>query len=98
LHVAAQKGDVDLARTLVEFGADINAQDSEPSSVLDMAVAGGHRPFVAFLLDLNVVESKLQPQNAAKLKEMKRAIHLGKKNASKKSRTGSQASRSGVVI
>tara|TARA_R110002003_G_scaffold251_8_gene17825 strand:+ start:23334 stop:24500 length:1167 start_codon:yes stop_codon:yes gene_type:complete len=98
LHVAAQKGDVDLARTLVEFGADINAQDSEPSSVLDMAVAGGHRPFVAFLLELNVVESQLQPQNAAKLKEMKRAIYLGKKNASKKSRTGGQASRSGAVI
>ncbi|KAH7091341.1 hypothetical protein FB567DRAFT_272383 [Paraphoma chrysanthemicola] len=97
LHVAAQNGDVDLARTLVEFGADINAQDSEPSSVLDMAIAGGRRHFVAFLLDLNVDESKLQPRNAARLKEMKCTINFEKKNASKKSRKGSQASRQLVI-
>ncbi|KAF2028226.1 hypothetical protein EK21DRAFT_90786 [Setomelanomma holmii] len=97
LHVAAQKGDVVLARTLVEFGGDIDAQDTTPSSVLDMAVSHGHRPFVAFLLDLNVKESNLQPENAKRLKEMKRAIHLQKKTDAMNGRNGTEISQTGVV-
>jgi hypothetical protein len=82
LHVAAQRGDVDLAQVLVTFGADINAQDSEPSSVLDLAVAGRHRSFVSFLVDQGVNEGALLPENMTRFSEMKRTIRFEKKNRS----------------
>jgi hypothetical protein len=98
LHVAAQRGDVDLAQILVTFGADINAQDSEPSSVLDLAVAGRHRSFVSFLLDLGVDQSALLPQNTKKLSEMKRTIQFEKKAVQKKNRTLSNNIQSEILM
>lgn len=88
LHVAAQRGDIQLARTLLEFGADINAQDSEPATVLDAAVEKNQRKFVAFLLEQNVDETALQKRNQNRFDEMKRVIefkHAPKKNSRKTS-------------
>ncbi|CBY02427.1 hypothetical protein IAQ61_007017 [Plenodomus lingam] len=78
LHLAAQRGDVQLGLTLLSFGADINAQDSEPASVLDAAVECNQRKFVALLLEHNVDETVLQPRNQARLDEMKRIIEYSK--------------------
>ncbi|KAF1828803.1 hypothetical protein BDW02DRAFT_204203 [Decorospora gaudefroyi] len=87
LHLAARYGDVERAHILLEFGADINAEDSEPASVLDLAIAHKHRDFVALLLDHGVSETKILDHNKDKLREMKRTIDLKKKlknNAPKK--------------
>ncbi|KAF2846156.1 hypothetical protein T440DRAFT_249346 [Plenodomus tracheiphilus IPT5] len=78
LHLAAQRGDVQLARTLLEFGADINACDSEPATVLDAAVEKNQRKFVALLLEENVNEGALQERNRIKFDEMKRVIEFSK--------------------
>ncbi|KAF1959477.1 hypothetical protein CC80DRAFT_502488 [Byssothecium circinans] len=75
LHVAAQRGDVDLGRILIdEYHADINAQDSKPCSVLELAVAGRNRSFVALLLERGVDENVVLTQNKRRFREMKRAI------------------------
>lgn len=97
LHRAAQHGDINLARILVKFGADINALDSEPSSVLDMAVAGRHCSFVAFLLDQGVDQSAVLPCNLAKFKEMKRIIQFERQAVVKKRHTLSQTALSDIV-
>jgi ankyrin repeat protein len=78
LHVAAQHGDVDLAQVLVTFGADVNAQDSELSSVLDMAIERKHRNFVAFLLDHGANDSAVLPSNIEVLGKMQRVIRFEK--------------------
>lgn len=46
LHLAAQRGDTKLAEILLGFGADIDAKDTEPASVLDFAVAFNNNAFV----------------------------------------------------
>lgn len=99
LHIAAQRGNVDLARILVNFGADINAKDSEPASVLDLAVEGKHRHFVAFLLDQGVDENVLLDRNTARFKEMKRAIRFQQqqKTAPKKNRRISHSTQVDVI-
>jgi hypothetical protein len=96
LHIAAQRGDVELASILIDdFEADVNAQDSDPSSVLDLAVANNtHTDFVALLLDRQVRESGLRERNKVKFKEMKGSIHFSKKMASQKQRTGSHSTQS----
>ncbi|KAH8725444.1 hypothetical protein GQ44DRAFT_615939 [Phaeosphaeriaceae sp. PMI808] len=99
LHVAAQFGDVELARILVSFGADIDARDSEPSSVLDMAVASRHRGFVAYLLDEGVDETAVLPRNMAGFKAMKRAIQFENQQAAiKQSRIQRQSTQPGVLM
>lgn len=74
LHLAAQRGDVQLANILLDFGADINAKDSQPSSVLDLAVANKHIDFVAFLLERGVDETLIRVVNTTKFREMKQII------------------------
>jgi Ankyrin repeats (3 copies) len=56
LHLAAQKGDVELGRVLLEFSANIDATDLELRSVLDVAIEcnKGSDTFVRFLLENNV--------------------------------------------
>lgn len=76
LHIAAQRGLVRVARVLVEFGADVNAKDTEPSSVLDHAVANKQRDFVAFLLANHVDETAILERNRFAFAETKSIIGL----------------------
>lgn len=78
LHLAAQRGDTKLAEILLGFGADIDAKDTEPASVLDFAVAFNNNDFVAFLLDHGVDESALLNRNKPKFKEIKRIVNFRK--------------------
>lgn len=88
LHIAAQRGDVELASILIDFGADVNAQDSEPSSVLDLAVANNkHTEFVALLLDRHVNELGIRDCNEVRFKEMKRTIDYDNNIAGQRART-----------
>ena len=101
LHLAAQRGDTKLARILLDFGADVNATDSEPSTILDLAVANNQREFVAFLLDNGVDEAALSIRNLKKFKEMKSIIKFSKsvpKTVPKNGgRRASASTRSGLL-
>jgi ankyrin repeat protein len=50
LHVAADLGDIEKAKILLEFRADINAQTSDGATPLFFAAFGNHRPFCDLLL------------------------------------------------
>ena len=78
LHLAAQRGYVNLARVLVVFGADINAQDTEPASVLDHAVAHNQVDFITVILDMGADESALLERNRNQLEHKKAVIALRK--------------------
>ena len=51
LHFAAQQGDVDSARVLLDAGADVNTPHPEHGSPLIIASASGHEALASFLLD-----------------------------------------------
>jgi ankyrin repeat protein len=51
LHFAAQQGDVESARILLDAGADINSPHPEHGSPLIIAIASGHEALATFLLD-----------------------------------------------
>lgn len=51
LHFAAQQGDVESARILIEGGADVNASTAEDGSPLVVASASGHEKLAMFLLE-----------------------------------------------
>lgn len=76
LHIAAQRGLVQVACVLVEFGADVNAKDTEPSTVLDHAVANKQRDFVAFLLANGVDETAILERNKLAFMETKNILGL----------------------
>ncbi|KAH6864802.1 hypothetical protein BKA58DRAFT_233290 [Alternaria rosae] len=78
LHLAAQRGYVNLARILLVFGADINAQDTEPASVLDHAVAHNQVDFITVILDMGADESALLERNRNQLEHKKAVIALRK--------------------
>ncbi|KAI4947473.1 hypothetical protein J4E91_006827 [Alternaria rosae] len=78
LHLAAQRGYVNLARVLLVFGADINAQDTEPASVLDHAVAHNQVDFITVILDMGADESALLERNRNQLEHKKAVIALRK--------------------
>lgn len=50
LFLACQKGDMALAKMLLDRGADVNLGKTTGSSPLHAAVEGGHRALVEFLL------------------------------------------------
>lgn len=96
LHLAAQRGDVQLAHMLLESSADINAKDSQPCSVLEMAVANNKEDFVFFLLDRDVDESAMSKQNSYKFEEMKDSYELRKETLAKAAKKSRKQSKTGV--
>ena len=50
LHAAAQAGHADAARTLLAFGADVDAPDHYADTPLHVAAAEGHRALVELLV------------------------------------------------
>ena len=85
---AAQLGDLRLARTLVEYSADINARDSQPCSVLDHALAQNRESFVAFLIQQGVDQRNVSKQYRDRLEEIKEAIEYRKKKVAKQKGKG----------
>ncbi|KAF2004168.1 hypothetical protein P154DRAFT_67518 [Amniculicola lignicola CBS 123094] len=79
LHHAAQRGDVELAKVLQQFGADLNARDSQPSSILDLAVQHNQLTFVYWLLQNGVNESGISKSNRERFGEIKATIALKRK-------------------
>uniref|UniRef100_T1IHG8 Uncharacterized protein n=1 Tax=Strigamia maritima TaxID=126957 RepID=T1IHG8_STRMM len=50
LHLAARKHDLDILRMLVEFGAQVDAQNNDGQTVMHLAAADGDDPLMRFLL------------------------------------------------
>jgi ankyrin repeat protein/L-ascorbate metabolism protein UlaG (beta-lactamase superfamily) len=50
LHTAAEQGNVEMARLLLDAGADIDGYDSDESTPLDVAALRRHREMVSFLI------------------------------------------------
>ncbi|ORX91011.1 hypothetical protein BCR34DRAFT_501676, partial [Clohesyomyces aquaticus] len=97
LHWAAQRGDVQLAKILLQFNAEINAQDSQHYSVLDHAVKHNQDDFVEFLLDHNVNDMGLSKQYRDRFEEMKEAFELRKYEAQKRKKKERKRSRTSVL-
>lgn len=51
LHFAAQAGDIECARLLLEAGADIDAPLKEWGTALNITIASGHEDFALFLVE-----------------------------------------------
>jgi ankyrin repeat protein len=51
LYFAAQQGDIESERILLEAGADIDAPHPELGSALNVSLASGHEDFALFLID-----------------------------------------------
>ncbi|KAF2867313.1 hypothetical protein BDV95DRAFT_610727 [Massariosphaeria phaeospora] len=83
LHFAAQRGDVQLASTLLEFSANVNAKDSQNRSVLDLALEHNRADFVAFLLEQGVNETAISKHNHGRFDDIKEAMELRKSRARK---------------
>jgi hypothetical protein len=56
LHVASDKGDLEMVQLLLGAGADANLRDAEGARPIDAAAAGGHRPVVETLFPKSVPE------------------------------------------
>jgi ankyrin repeat protein len=87
LHLAAENDDVELGRVLVCFGADVDAEDREPASVLDFAVANNHDKFVEFLIGEGANESQVAEKNQIRFKELQQVIEVRKAHKMKGIRT-----------
>jgi ankyrin repeat protein len=51
IHFAAQQGNVETARRLLDAGADVNSPHQEHGSPLVIAIASGHKDLARFLLE-----------------------------------------------
>jgi hypothetical protein len=97
LHAAAQHGAIDLARVLIgDHHADVNAQDSRSHTVLDLAVMGKHRDFVALLLEQRVNEGAISPENKSRFREIKGTL-LHERRVRQKTRAVSQSEQAELV-
>jgi len=81
LHMAARRGNVAVAKALLECGANIEARDSMGDSPLRRAVNGGKTEMAAFLLaqgaDVNSKGSKGKSvREASRTSAMKEALEL----------------------
>jgi ankyrin repeat protein len=50
LHIAAQKGHLEICQLLLERGAEINIRDRDLNTALHIAVLRGHLPVVQLLV------------------------------------------------
>ena len=57
LYVAAGMGNIELARTAIANGANLNVQDPEGNTLLIKAAQGGNKDIVELLLDNGAVDS-----------------------------------------
>mmetsp|Transcript_12321 Transcript_12321/g.15967 ORF Transcript_12321/g.15967 Transcript_12321/m.15967 type:complete len:175 (+) Transcript_12321:202-726(+) len=66
LHAAARKGNLEIARILIEAGADVNASKAEMIAPLEVASSAGHIGVVKLLLNhgAEVNHTNLYNQNA----------------------------------
>ncbi|KAH8635094.1 hypothetical protein IG631_10495 [Alternaria alternata] len=78
LHLAAMRGNVELAHILLAFGGDIHAKDTDHASVLDHALANKQVDFITLLLDKGVDETAILDRNMGQLKETKGIIAFRK--------------------
>ncbi|KAI4688444.1 hypothetical protein J4E81_008041 [Alternaria sp. BMP 2799] len=76
LHLAAQRGYVDIARVLITHGADVNAKDTKPASVLDHAVAKNQTDFIAVILEEGADELGIREENKKLLKSKQAVLAL----------------------
>ena len=67
LHIAAKNGHVDVAKVLIQNGADVNAVQKDRWTVLDLAVKFGHIDFVKVLIqngaDVNAAREQKEKRN-----------------------------------
>lgn len=84
LHLAAQRGDVELAQVLLQFSADIDAKDSYVWSVLDIAVHHKQDEFVSFLLNNDVNTTAILDQNRERFEEIQDELELRSSNKSRR--------------
>ena len=54
LHVAAERGDMDLFHYLIEQGADLFMKDNKGKTVLDVAISVNNKPLIEFLISKGV--------------------------------------------
>ena len=50
MRLASLHGDAEIAKILVNHGADVNATDNDKKTILMMAVVNGHTQLVVYLL------------------------------------------------
>ena len=51
LHVAIRHGHLEIAKLLVQLGADPNSETKDHFTALHLAISEGHTNFVKFLID-----------------------------------------------
>ena len=96
LHLAAQKGGVELGRVLLEFSANIDATDSKLRSVLDVAIEcnKGSDAFVRFLLENNVDQSAVTKCREKVFEEIKNEFEYERERMLKQASKPKKASKS----
>jgi ankyrin repeat protein len=51
LHKAAEEGKVDLVRSFLDKGEDVNSENADSKTALDLATSKGHLDVVRLLID-----------------------------------------------
>lgn len=66
MRLASLHGDAEIAKILVNHGADVNATDNDKKTILMMAVVNGHTQLVVYLLSKGAkLETKSVHQKTA---------------------------------
>ena len=75
MRLASLHGDVEIAKILVNYGADVNATDNNKKTVLMMAVVSGHTELIEYLLSKG---SKLETKSVHQKTALDFARSFGK--------------------
>mmetsp|Transcript_13671 Transcript_13671/g.15885 ORF Transcript_13671/g.15885 Transcript_13671/m.15885 type:complete len:162 (+) Transcript_13671:205-690(+) len=81
LHVAAYNGREDIARYLIDMGADVRALGARLNSCLHYAAMEGHQNLVQFLIDKGLSPSAKKPEWTKSLRCCKRFHNEAKVDA-----------------